>query len=90
MPEGMSYEGVFGSENRLDAAQATGAVMAGHGGGGFLGGLMGSRSAVRGGGASPASADSPKAGPGAAGGEARSGGGRVDPAREGRRPSERG
>jgi hypothetical protein len=47
MPEGMSYEGVFGSENRLDAAQATGAVMAGHGGGGFLGGLMGSRSAVR-------------------------------------------
>jgi Ca-activated chloride channel family protein len=47
MPEGMSYEGVFGSENRLDAPMAAPATpMAGHGGGGFLGGLMGSRSAV--------------------------------------------
>jgi Ca-activated chloride channel family protein len=46
MPEGMSYEGVFGSENRLDAMAAPAAAMAGRGGGGFLSGLMGSRSAV--------------------------------------------
>jgi len=55
MPEGMSYEGVFGSENRLDAMAAPaagpmstmqGARGGGGGTGGFLGGMMGSRSAA--------------------------------------------
>ncbi|MGA3098216.1 MAG: VIT and VWA domain-containing protein [Bryobacteraceae bacterium] len=54
MPEGMSYEGVFGSENRLDAMAAPAAgpmstmqgARGGGGTGGFLGGMMGSRSAA--------------------------------------------
>jgi len=53
MPEGMSYEGVFGSENRLNAVAVQGAAPmlmtqtggGGGGTGGFFGG-MGPRSAA--------------------------------------------
>jgi Ca-activated chloride channel family protein len=48
MPEGMSYEGVFGSENRMEVAPAQAAAGFGArgGGGGFLGSLTGAMPAA--------------------------------------------